>query len=335
MRSSQLFLLFLVPCFLACQQEQEPVLPILTSSAAVGQIPEKVTTATANIVFQSTDDGQTWQDISAGLPAELQVSKLFADNGQLVLSTSKGIYQNSITANHAHWEKEKSLEQTINTVSAGTGGTIAFSRKGRFFQKMDGMGIWMPVFTNFKSEMVRNVFTAGDGSIVIGCDDGFYRSSDQGKSWKHVKGGGWGIEIVESDGVLLSTHQSGILRSTDGGDHWDLVLSEGGVGIAVEVIEGGFAAISYNSQSQSRRVRTSTDGGKTWQAIDAGLPPSKLISSIQQLGDYFYCGHPDGIYRSADQGKSWDLLLPTIGEKVFNLFVADGVVYAVLQNGGC
>ncbi|MDD1444282.1 hypothetical protein MEO93_28875, partial [Dolichospermum sp. ST_sed3] len=29
-------------------------------------------TGTANIVFRSTDDGQTWQDISKGLPENLQ-----------------------------------------------------------------------------------------------------------------------------------------------------------------------------------------------------------------------------------------------------------------------
>jgi hypothetical protein len=87
------------------------------------------------------------------------------------------------------------------------------------------------------------------------------------------------------------------------------------VGIDVEVINGGFAAITYNIETESRRLRTSTDGGKTWQAIDAGLPPSKLISSIKQVGDYFYCGHPDGIYRCAVGGNFWELLLPTIGKK--------------------
>jgi photosystem II stability/assembly factor-like uncharacterized protein len=193
----------------------------------------------------------------------------------------------------------------------------------------------MPIFTNFKSQTVRSVFTAGDGNIFIGSDDGLFRSADHGKTWKQVVEGGWVIEMVESDGVFLCTYEGGILRSADGGEQWDLVLNEGGVGIAVEVIKGGFAAITYCSKSESRRVRTSTDGGKTWQAIDEGLPPSLLISSIQQLGDYFYCGHPNGIYRSADHGKTWELQLPTIGEKVFNLSVADGVLYAVLRSGGC
>lgn len=113
------------------------------------------------------------------------------------------------------------------------------------------------------------------------------------------------------------------------------MLNEGGVGIAVEVIENGFAAINFNTSSESRRIRVSYDGGTSWQAIDKGIPASLSIASIKQVGKYFFCGHPDGIFRSADNGKSWELLWPSIGEKVFNLEVVDGVIYAVAMDGGC
>ena len=113
------------------------------------------------------------------------------------------------------------------------------------------------------------------------------------------------------------------------------MISEGGVGIAVEGIKGGFAAITYNTESKTRRVRTSYDGGKSWQPIDAGLPASLLIASIIEVGDYFFCGHPTGIFRSSDQGKTWQLLLPSIENKVFNLCVSGKVIYAIPRDGGC
>ena len=141
--------------------------------------------------------------------------------------------------------------------------------------------------------------------------------------------------MVESNGVLLCTNEQGILRSTDGGEHWDLMISEGGVGIDVAVIEGGFAAITYNTDSETRRIRTSVDGGKTWQPIDKGLPPHASIASIVQVGKFLFCGHPDGIFRSADQGKTWKLILPSIGKKVFNLSVSGKMIYAVPRDGGC
>jgi photosystem II stability/assembly factor-like uncharacterized protein len=143
------------------------------------------------------------------------------------------------------------------------------------------------------------------------------------------------MNVVESEGVLIATGQKGIMRSTDNGEHWQWVISEGGVGIAVERIKGGFAAITFNTQSNTRRVRTSYDGGKTWQAIDAGLPADLSIASIIQVGENFFCGHSDGIFRSSDKGETWKLLLPSIENKVFNLSVSGNVIYAIPRDGGC
>ena len=173
------------------------------------------------------------------------------------------------------------------------------------------------------------------------------------------------MKLVEANGVLVATSQDGIIQSTDDGESWDCVISEGGVGIAIERINGGFAAITCNTESMTRRVRTSCDDGKTWQPIDAGLPAQAFIvpvdkplsqvnapdsvwhpintglpeqafiTSIVQVGKYFFCGHPTGVFRSSDKGKTWNLLLPSIENKVFNLFVSGNVIYAMPRSGGC
>jgi photosystem II stability/assembly factor-like uncharacterized protein len=176
--------------------------------------------------------------------------------------------------------------------------------------------------------------------------------------------------MVESNGVLLATSQRGILRSTDEGENWALVISEGGVGIDVERIEGGFAAITYSTVSKTRRIRTSYDGGKTWQAIDAGLlahgffdqilppvnanlpaqvfsdstwhpkdntilPVQEYITTIIQVGENFFCGHTDGVYRSSDKGKTWKLVLLSVKGKMFNLSVSGNVIYAIQTESHC
>lgn len=290
----------------------------------------------APVVLQSTDGGQTWQDISKGLPEVFTPASFFADKDAVFLSAERGgVYRKVSSSNPTDWEKDIFLDAPGTTVSAGPGGVIAYGSNGRFFKRLPGTDIWQPVFADFKDHSVRTVFTAKDGSVFIGCDNGIFKSADQGNTWNHVMQDGWAIKMAEANGVLLCTNTRGILRSTDGGAHWDAVLSEGGVGIAVEAIEGGFAAITYNAESKTRRIRTSSDGGKTWQAIDAGIPPSQLISCIKQVGNSFYCGHPNGIYRSDDRGKTWKLLLPGIRGKVFNLSISGEVVYAVLFNEGC
>lgn len=220
-----------------------------------------------NIIFQSKDGGQTWQDISHGLPEFEQPQGFFAGESEIYLRVNDDMYRSKSNLKTPVWEKENALV-------------------------------------------------------------------DKGQNWKQLQDEGLG-DIVESDGVLIGTGQNGIKRSTDNGETWDWVISEGGVGIAVERIEGGFAVISYSRKTQCRRIRISLDGGETWKAIDEGLRPSLFISSIKQVDGYLLCGHPDGIFRSSDQGKTWKLLLPSIGNKVFNLHVSGDVIYAIPSPGGC
>jgi len=287
-----------------------------------------------NVVFKSTDGGQTWQDISQGLPENLQKDGFFADDSGLYLRAGNGLYHRKL--NSIFWEKE--IFPDRSSIAPGKRGVVAYNYDGQFLQRINGTSVWSPVYTNFQGKEVRTVFESEGGAVFIGNDNGLFKSTNSRKTWKQVHKGGWVMKLVESNGVLMATSQNGILRSTDDGENWDLVISEGGVGIAIEVIHGGFAAITFNTTSLTRRVRASYDGGKNWQPIDAGLPAQDSIASIAsiiQVGDYFFCGHPTGIFRSSDQGKTWKLLLPSIENKVFNLSVSGNVIYAIRRDGGC
>jgi len=67
------------------------------------------------------------------------------------------------------------------------------------------------------------------------------------------------------------------------------------------------------------------------------------------MGQYLLCGHPDGIFRSSDMGKTWSIVHPSVDEsefkyttdplrenrKVFKIYVSGNVVYAVAGSAGC
>ncbi|AEE48973.1 WD40/YVTN/BNR-like repeat-containing protein [Haliscomenobacter hydrossis] len=305
---------------------QFPLSPITAQDSTRAEI--------VNTVFKSTDGGQTWQDISEGLPGNVQGEGFFANEKGFYWCADNEIYHSESNSSAASWKKEV-FPAAHSSITPGKTGIFAYNYAGQFLQKTNETSGWSPIYTNFPEKEVRTVFETAGGTVFIGCDKGLFRSTNNGKTWKLVHSGGWAMKMVESNGVLLATSQVGIIRSTDGGENWDAVISEGGVGIAVENIKGGFAAITYNTTSETRRVRTSFDGGKTWQPIDAGLPASLSIASIVQVGDDFFCGHPSGIFRSSDKGKTWQLLLPSIKNKVFNLSVSGNVVYAIPRSGGC
>ena len=71
---------------------------------------------------------------------------------------------------------------------------------------------------------------------------------------------------------------------------------------------------------------------KTW---DDRQYLQRFNTSIIQVGEAFFCTHPEGIFKSLDKGKTWKLLLPSVTDKGFNLFVSDNVIYAIRSKGGC
>jgi len=308
-----------------------------------------------NIIFQSKDGGQTWQDISHGLPENEQPEGFFAGESDVYLRVKNEMYRSKSNLETLVWEKENVLDPRCTSIAFNRSGVMAYNYEGQIYQKMPSTGAWLPIYRNSKKKWVRTIFETSDGTVFLGCENGLYKSADRGRSWKQVLNEGWVMDLVESEGVLIGTGQNGIMRSTDNGERWEWVINEGGVGIAVERIDGGFAAISCNTSTQSRRMRISLDSGKTWKAIDEGLQ-SLSISSIKQMGGYLICGHPDGIFRSSDMGKTWNIVHASVDNavkifvnwngvlsnddrnddrKVFKIYVSGNVVYAVAGNSGC
>ncbi len=296
--------------------------------------------ATAGNILTSKDGGQTWQNMSEGLPKQLQDKYgiyrdvFFADDNGIYLTAGNELYQGKPNAAVTSWTKDI-FPDGQGSIATGKNGLYAYNQNGLITQKLNGQREWKRVFRNFQGSGVLTVFEAAGGNVFIGTSQGLFRSGNSGKTWKQVQAGGWAMKLVESNGTLIATSVKGIIRSNDQGENWDVVVSEGGVGIAVESIKDGFAAITYNTQSETRRIRTSYDGGNTWQAIDAGLPPTPSLASIIQVGNDYLCGHPVGIFKSSDKGKTWKLMQRSIDNKVFNLSVSGNVIYAMPVSGGC
>lgn len=300
----------------------------------------------SNIIFQSKDGGQTWYDISQTLPDNEEPNGFFAGASEIYIRSKNIVYHSKSNLTVPVWKKENGLDLQNTSIALNHSGVTAYNYAGLVFQKST-TGSWNPIYTNFKKSSMRGIYETANGTVFLSSDHGLYKSVDKGQNWKQVVNEGGVMNIVESEGVLIGTGQKGIIRSTDNGEHWDWVISEGGVGIAVERIDGGFAAISYNTLTQTRRIRISKDGGKTWKAIDEQfqssiyissfkeLPPAAFISSIKQIGSYLLCGHPNGIYRSADMGKTWNIVHSSVDNKVFKIYTSGNVLYALLVSEGC
>lgn len=345
---------------------------VLKEKKAWEKTPKASRLENVTIIYRSADGGETWQDISEGLPQKLQKEGVrrdgfFANDHGIYLRAGNGLYHSEKNSTTHFWSKEM-LPAKQSNIAPGNNGMFAYNFRGQFLKKIIGKSHWSPMYTNFQEQAVRlnrtidwmytnykekqvsSVFETMGGTTLIGSNNAVYKSTNNGKTWKYVPVEGWVMKIVEHNGVLLASSSKGTLRSTDDGENWDRVIIEGGANIAVERIDGGFAAIVNNKLTQRNSMHISLDDGKTWNIIGEELQPSQGsllmekigiftsssdVSSIKQTGKYLICGRSDGIFRSSDMGKTWEKLsLPSPEKLGFDLSVSGNMIYAV-PNKGC
>lgn len=359
MQIHSLAFLLLFLCFVACQQQPENV-PALNadlgflSLASCQQGPEKAGASATNIIFQSTDGGQTWQDISAGLPEGVAVSRIFAGNGEVILCSESKLYHSGACSAAPAWETEVFKDIEISDIFPGQAGPYFSSYRKGLFQNLIGTGIVTPMHNTLEDKTVRTVLETTNGAVFVGCESGIFKSTDGGKNWKQVFAEVGVNSLVEGGDVLVCATYDGLLRSTDGGEHWDWVLTEDGSAYKTGYMDGRFVTITRgtktwqgeNAGGLTNRLRTSTDGGKTWQRMDESLStgefiysasenfwPIRAIHDIKQSGKYLFCACDTGIFRSSDNGKNWEPVFPHQGKMPLQLAVSGQAIYAVLVVG--
>ena len=332
-----LALLLFFQSLVACQQNQEEKQSLTASLAFLSisgsqQCSEKALPTAVNVIFQSVDGGQTWQDVSTGLPVYFEAGRVFADSNEIYLASEEGLYYRSTALVAPVWEKEAFLDEKVTDIFPGQSGLYVSSYRNGFFKGIPTTGIWTPMHNALEDKTVRAILETPNGAIFVGCESGIFKSSNGGNCWKQVFADEGVNSFAVSGDVLICGNYKGLLRSTDGGEHWDWVLTDGSA-FKTKRIEGGFITVANDGSWQEgkpNKLYTSTDAGKTWQSIDAGLPLVRDIYDIAQAGKYLFCSTDAGISRSADGGKTWELVRARANEKeMFQLAVSGQMVFAV------
>lgn len=173
--------------------------------------------------------------------------------------------------------------------------------------------------------------------------DGVYRSTDAGKTWKHL-----GLErtqhvsrvvvhpqnpdvvYVAAQGALYApSSERGVFKSTDGGASWKRVLyvdeKTGAVELSLDarnprilyaaMWEHGRLPWKVNSGGPGSGLYKSTDSGETWEKMTKGLPEEmgKMAIAVSRsnpekvyaLIESDSAKEARGLYVSNNAGKSW------------------------------
>jgi photosystem II stability/assembly factor-like uncharacterized protein len=233
-------------------------------------------------------------------------------------------------------------------VAASNGGVWKTNDYGR---------TWKPIFDDQPTGSIGALAVAPSNSKIIyvgsgeglqrpdlSTGDGIYKSSDGGKTWKHL-----GLRDGQQIGAILvhprdparvwvavlghpygANAERGVFRSSDGGTTWQKVLyKDENTGAIALASDPANPEIIYADLLSSRQgpwengawqgpgsgLYKSTDGGTTWKQLTRGLP-----TAAQGLGRIGFdiarrdsrrlfavvdAAQLGGIYRSEDAGESW------------------------------
>jgi hypothetical protein len=143
----------------------------------------------------------------------------------------------------------------------------------------------------------------------------------------------------------------GLLRSVDG-NSWECTLQDEGALYKLCALHHGVAALRVAAPWQSseksvagisvtgdQRLRISTDVAATWQQMNAKGLSAPGIYDFEQVGNYLFISHNAGISRSADGGKTWQVIRSdksnSQGMRRTDLMSDKGILYALVGNAGC
>lgn len=281
------------------------------------------------------------------MPKEVGISRIYADESQIFLCSEKSMFYSTVIDPVPYWESEMLLEKDVevSNVFPGENGSYFTSYGNGIFHKIPGTSVLIPIHNTLQDKSVRTMLETSEGSLLVGCESGMYKSTDGGKNWKQVLAGTGINSFAKTNGILICGTYDGILRSTDDGEHWDNVLSQEGSAYQTGYFEGHFVTITQGGDWQDHpknRMYISSDGAKTWQRIDQGLSSGLYIfnrepgttsivniNDIKKAGQYLFCSCDAGVFRSSDWGKTWEPVFTPEGMKQLQLGVSGEVIYAV------
>ena len=297
-----------------------------------------------NGVFRSTDGGATWNRRSAGINGGKIQAVLGVDARQVLCSLSSTFYKS--TDEGQTWEAVvvDRANPGINILHRSLEGEI-YAFGARLFKSTDAGISWLPsVPLPAGPFSVCGLGAGRPGTLLIGTVNGVYRTTDDGNSWVALNNGITDLYVFSvtcsRQGTLLAGGQDGqIYRSTNNGDLWtESTILAPGIGKirCLSTLPTG----EILAGSDHIGIFKSTDDGKTW-SLSLDLVWAGIYSISQdRFGIPYAAGYADRVYRSLDQGQSWETVSSAItsypGVQIASLDISPsgrlyvGTVYAGL-----
>ena len=215
-------------------------------------------------VFTSRDNGQNWQQKSAGLDGRDVFTLKQAENGTLIAGTNRGMF--ALLPGTASWhpinnvEVEKTVSKSV-TLKSGKKKIVTSTTK---------------THSTFEGRVNDTDLDATRWFAATSA--GLFMSKDRGKAWMGgpIEGEKDFVSVQAKDDFVVAATRSSVLVSQNSGSAWQATakLASYPVNIrSVTVADDGQIFVAAREGAFH-----SSDSGKTWEHLLAGLPDKDITS---------------------------------------------------------
>jgi len=282
-------------------------------------------------VFRSTDGGINWFEASEGITGST-IYALTPNAHDILAATTSGVYASSDRG--SSWRRSGSgIQGEATSVLVLRDGTLLAGAYG-IFRLINGESQWTRVDARLGIILVNSMCADSSGNVYAGAGLQVLRSTNSGSNWSVAFSNSsriWSLATSENGNIFVGTYGSGVYRSSDVGLTWASVYTEQPYCIVYSLLtmKNGFVFVGRSDGNIAR----STNNGTSWEKI-AHIPPA--VWSLSEDGnDNIFAGTNQGVFQSADLGKTWSQMTQLNNHSVRSLkFDESGFLYAGMDFGG-
>jgi len=266
--------------------------------------------------YRTRDAGNTWQLKNNGLPAFSVTSMAYIQSkNYLFAATSNGIYRTDDQGENWVSMNANLPDLSVNGLLATTGGALFCGSQSGLYVSTDYGDNWAPVTQGLPSTSVLVLTSDAQGNLFagLGSNYGVYMSTNGGSGWSPAGLSGKAIRslAISPDGIWYAgTWRTGLYVSSDMGSSWDAAnLGSSPLSIqSLHVDQQSKEVYAGGIWSQGSGIYFSDDAGKNWESRNQGLAGIRVwrIAMNPSTGSLYAGGYYNGLFRSQNQGGSWE-----------------------------
>lgn len=247
------------------------------------------------------------------------------------------------------FSQEKFWQPTTGPLSQSSVWALAIHPNGDVFAGTYNNGLYRSsdngvswIKTNLTSQWIRTLLITSQGHIFAGTyQQGIFRSLDLGHTWQHTSAGledsTINVIVVDFSGTLLAGTNRGLFRSLDNGESWINIYPNFTVltvmPISPRKVFAGTACWG---------LRQSLDNGENWNILNIGLRRdmaficyNDILCLIKNsIGHYFVGVIEEGVFRSLNEGHTWQKANNGLAAGPVSAFVKDEFDHIFAATGG-